>query len=274
MNTPLRHSRTRPEENGSEVCNASRTVMQEMTSSQLQLSASVADSSERTFEGDGRPSENVRDPSPSDQQILLIASRYFQTTATAAPPAAQRANKNRPKRKRSSVLGKEALSEVHHDMDVTQLPSWVSPAPSGIGTKSRGKLTADQWRTLCTVHLPITLIRLWGSDSGRRQDVLDNFMNLVSAVQIGGMLLTSEANIQLYEDYILRYLRGMKELYLEAAVKPNHHLAVHLADFLRRFGPVHAWRAFAFERFNNMLQNLDTNRHIGEPRQLQNSDEL
>lgn len=159
-------------------------------------------------------------------------------------------------------------------MAVTELPSWVSRAPTGVGTATRGKLTADQWRTLCTVHMPITLIRLWGTSQDRKRRMLDNYMDLIAAIQIGGMLQTSEEYIQLYEEYIMRYLRTMKVLYLEASIKPNHHLAVHLIMFLRQFGPVHSWRAYAFERFNHMLQNIDTNRRIGKPLALCSSRRL
>ncbi|KAI0710497.1 hypothetical protein C8Q76DRAFT_592296, partial [Earliella scabrosa] len=40
---------------------------------------------------------------------------------------------------------------------------------------------------------------------------------------------------------------------------PNHHLSLHLWQCLLLFGPVHAWWAFPFERYNGLLQNLNTN---------------
>lgn len=89
-------------------------------------------------------------------------------------------------------------------------------------------------------------------------------MDLVTAVEVGSMLETSEELIQLYDKTLMRYLTTLKELYKEAKIAPNHHLAVHIADFLRIFGPVHAWRAFALERYNYMLQRTNTNNRLGE----------
>ena len=88
-------------------------------------------------------------------------------------------------------------------------------------------------------------------------------MDLVGAIRVSGMLAITEQHIRQYEVLILRYLRKAKDLYLESTIKNNHHLALHFGEFLRRFGPVHAWRTFVFERFNHLLQNLSTNRKRG-----------
>lgn len=164
------------------------------------------------------------------------------------------------------VLGRTVLTAAHEDARNVELPSWVNQVPSGFGTTSHGKLSADQWRTLCSINLPITLIRLWGDSlpDTREYKMLHNFMDLVTAVEVGSMLVTSEELIQLYDKSLLKYLTTLKELYKEAKIAPNHHLAMHITDFLRIFGPVHAWRAFALERYNYMLQQTNTNRRLGE----------
>ena len=166
---------------------------------------------------------------------------------------------------RRAVLGRELLAAVRIDIERTQLPSWIQSAPTDIGNISHGKLSADEWRTTATVHLVLTLIRLWGHyDVGvRKRQMLDNYMQLVRAVSVAGSLRISEEDIKEYESSLLSYLRGLKDLYKEATIKPNHHIAVHLPVFLRRFGPVPAWRAFAFERFNYLLQNTNTNKKPG-----------
>ena len=163
------------------------------------------------------------------------------------------------------VLGRVVLTAAHEDAERIFLPSWIIPPPSNFGSTVRGKLSADNWRTLCSINLPITLIRLWGdAEPGTRQrQMLDNFMDLVSAVEVGSMLMTSENHVQLYERSLHRYLRTFKELYKEARFTPNHHLALHVPNFLRFFGPVHAWRAFALERYNYLLQRTNTNKKFG-----------
>lgn len=150
-------------------------------------------------------------------------------------------------------------------MGKLEMPTWLQPAPRGFGTTAHGKLSADQWRVACTVHIPFTLIRLWGHMEGtdRKRKMLDNYMQLVRAIDIAGSLRISEEDIKIYEDCILRYLCDLKSLYKEATIKPNHHFAVHLAAFLRKYGPVHSWRAYVFERFNYLLQSTNTNKRPG-----------
>ncbi|KAI0039183.1 hypothetical protein FA95DRAFT_1504529, partial [Auriscalpium vulgare] len=165
---------------------------------------------------------------------------------------------------KAGVLGRKVLGEVRKDMEKTQLPAWVSPVPSNVGSKGHGKLSADHWLTFTTVHLVITLIRLWGAEEGRYKQILDNFIDLVAAVQVAGLRFLTMDNIEFYELIMTRYLKTMKALYRHAKVKAIHHLALHLSDFLRLFGPVHAWRAFAFERYNYILQQENTNGKFGE----------
>ena len=93
--------------------------------------------------------------------------------------------------------------------------------------------------------------------------MLDNYMQLILAVNIAGSLRISEDDIKEYETVILDYLQGMKTLYKEAPLKPNHHFSLHIPVFLRRFGPVHAWRAYGPERYNYLLQNMNTNKQTG-----------
>lgn len=161
------------------------------------------------------------------------------------------------------VLGLSVMQAVREDMKQTVIPSWVSPAPMNWGTTERGKLSADQWKTVCTVHLVITLVRLWGGEDGRKYEILSNFMDLITAVVLLNMRFTSESLVVEYEEAILRYLQGLKALYKDAKFKPIHHASLHLGEFLRFFGPVHAYRSFPFERFNYMLQKQNTNAKFG-----------
>ncbi|KAI0648765.1 hypothetical protein C8Q79DRAFT_905086, partial [Trametes meyenii] len=54
------------------------------------------------------------------------------------------------------------------------------------------------------------------------------------------------------------YLRGLRSLFDHKLV-PNHHLSLHLRPLLELFGPVHGWWAFPFERYNGILQCMNTN---------------
>lgn len=163
------------------------------------------------------------------------------------------------------VLGKKILEAVWDDMTRTELPSWMSPAPRNWGTATRGKLTADQWKVIVTVHLPITLMRLWGTlQEGRYFLMLCNFMDLNAAVQLANQRVITEKHIQDYEQLILRYLSGMVVLFKDTPMQPIHHVSMHAGEFLRLFGPTHSVRTPGFERFNEKLGLQNTNRKSGK----------
>ncbi|KAG1848575.1 hypothetical protein C8R48DRAFT_778790 [Suillus tomentosus] len=162
------------------------------------------------------------------------------------------------------VLGQSLVTEIRKDMLRTELPTWVSQAPKALGSTAQGKLSADQWRAACTINITITLIRLWGGKTGVVKAMLDNYMDLVIAVELGCMLVISPGHISQYDFYMQRYLKNFKDLYKTLQLVPSHHISLHLGEFLCSFGPVHAWRAFAFERYNYLLQRENTNRKFGE----------
>ncbi|KAJ2911878.1 hypothetical protein MD484_g8540, partial [Candolleomyces efflorescens] len=164
------------------------------------------------------------------------------------------------------VLGNVILKTVADDMQKTMVPRWINPAPIRVGQKKHGKLSADQWRVFCSIHLPVTLIRLWGRqpEDSRWYQMLTNFLSLVKAVEIGSMLVTSKEHIDEYQTLMMNYLVTMKSLYKEARVVPNHHLALHTPDFLQYWGPSSETRGFGWERYNHTLQQINTNRRFGE----------
>lgn len=164
-----------------------------------------------------------------------------------------------------AVFCKDTLSQIWLDMKRTILPSGISPVPREVGSPSAGKLTADQWRTFCTVHLIVSLVRLWGSNpvGSRRSQILDNFLHLVALTNLLHMRTLTPERIKSIEEENMVYLEGLRKLYPSSFLVPKHHMSLHLPEMLRDFGPVHAWRTFAFERLNQVFQNVPTNSLLG-----------
>ncbi|KAH8976742.1 hypothetical protein EDB92DRAFT_1823306 [Lactarius akahatsu] len=165
-----------------------------------------------------------------------------------------------------AAAGWDILEAIWGDMDRTELPSWVTRAPLNWGTAAWGKLSVNNWRVVCTIHLPITLIRLWGGDDapGDRKAMLENFMDLVRAVQLVNLRSISRDEIKLYEEYIFRYMTTFKSLYKVAKVKPIHHAALHYGDILRGFGPAHTHGAAFYKRYIHSMQSKNHNMKLGE----------
>lgn len=113
------------------------------------------------------------------------------------------------------------------------------------------------------IHLVITLIRIWGRSEGRQRQMLNNYMHLVTAIYIANLCSTSRELASNYTDHFKRYLLGVLDLYKEAKLQSVHHACLHLEQLLVGLGPVHSWRAWAFERFNYKLQRTKTNMCFG-----------
>jgi len=94
------------------------------------------------------------------------------------------------------------MAHVWRDMSQCRLPSWLSPAPPNWGTTTRGKLSADNWKMVGTIHLPVTLIWIWRNKQGRKRELLDNFMDLVTAVRLSNMRVASAEQIDAYDHHI------------------------------------------------------------------------
>lgn len=191
-------------------------------------------------------------------------------TSQTAPPKKYaghdgKASKKGGSNSKTAVLGREVLAAYAQDRANMELPSWMSHAPIRAGHTEHGKLSADQWRSFCSVHLPVTLIRKWGGEGpdSRFYQMLTNFLDLVIAVEIASNMVTSPAHISLYKSHMTKYLVEVKNLYKEASVTPNHHMALHIDDFLELYGPAPGTWIFHMERANHDYQEIPTNGHFG-----------
>ncbi|KAI1795827.1 hypothetical protein LXA43DRAFT_880746 [Ganoderma leucocontextum] len=163
------------------------------------------------------------------------------------------------------VLSYDVLQSIRADLRSTYLPSWLERPPSNFGSPSHGKLKADQWRTICTVNMVITLIRLWDSPEASPHDklLLENFLHLVAAVDIASRRSMSRDRAAAYDKHMFHYLCGLQDIFDHDFV-PNHHLSLHLYECLVLFGPVHGWWAFPFERYNGLMHRVNINHKPAE----------
>lgn len=146
----------------------------------------------------------------------------------------------------------------------------MTSVPKDLGAAAHGKLKADQWRALGTIFLPLSLIGMWDPAtkgdlrSERCKDILDITLSLLSAVIIATSHTASASNADEYLQCMTRYLKGVQRLFPGYKCVPNQHMAMHIHEYLLRFGPVHAWWTFPFERLIGMLQHMPNNGKIGK----------
>lgn len=155
-------------------------------------------------------------------------------------------------------------------------PSYLGRPPAEVGSASAGSLSADQWRTFCLINLPISLIRIWNTTgtSERRTLLLTNFLDLVTAVKRGTARRLNSEVISSYQSHILRYVRGLRELFPDLDLTPNHHIALHLDEVLKAFGPAHAYWSFPFERLIGLIRQIGNNARPSESSSLHGSSNM
>ncbi|CDO76809.1 hypothetical protein BN946_scf185033.g6 [Trametes cinnabarina] len=158
------------------------------------------------------------------------------------------------------ILTPEVLTIIRQDIAKSFFPSWMERPPHNFGSATHGKLKADQWRTVCTVTLFITLTRLWGDASADSKEgvLLRNFVHLVTATDLATRRSMDPERAQAYDYHMREYLQGLLDIFAHQLV-PNHHLALHLTACLLLFGPVHGWWGYPFERYNGILGGLNVN---------------
>ncbi|EJD51435.1 hypothetical protein AURDEDRAFT_56960 [Auricularia subglabra TFB-10046 SS5] len=162
---------------------------------------------------------------------------------------------------------KKQLTQIREIIARISTPSWLGRVATDFGSPSHGAPKADEWRTAGTVHLPMALCVMWaGTD---RQADLDWFLELATAVQLAIRRSTSKTRADDYRLYLRKYLHGLVDRGF--TLRPNHHAALHLGDFLPEFGPTRSWWAYPIERQVGLLQKINTNDRFGEDRLLYRS---
>ncbi|KAJ3495364.1 hypothetical protein NLJ89_g10637 [Agrocybe chaxingu] len=170
-----------------------------------------------------------------------------------------------------SIVTPAVMNRIRDVIRDTDTPSWLESVPYNFGMASAGTLKADEWRTMTTVYLPISLISMWGEgmaptarNSAILQRVLDHTMHLVCAISLACKRTMTRERREAYLAHLLIWMRSLSDIRPGAQPRPNHHLAIHIYDFLYLFGPVRSWWCFAFERLIGQLQRLPHNHKFGQ----------
>jgi hypothetical protein len=141
----------------------------------------------------------------------------------------------------------------------------VGSVPANFGAAAAGTPKADEWRSIFTIYLPLALITLSAQyDTPGLASTVENTMDLVCALIAGCKRWMSESRSDYYLASISRYIDGLNRLYPDIQLNSIHHMAFHIFDFLRLFGPVQSWWCFPFERLIGRLQRTTHNHRFGE----------
>jgi hypothetical protein len=159
------------------------------------------------------------------------------------------------------------LARIRECMGDVVLPTWMTRPPRNLGSKSHGKLKADEWFVLFTVFFPMCLLEIWPSQSQRHRLLVQNFMDLVDCTDIvcSFSVKSNGEDADLYEQEYVRYRRSSQFLFPNRPSVPNHHYGMHNGDLMRFWGPLMPVSEFAYEQHNGTFQKIKTNGHLCKP---------
>jgi len=122
-------------------------------------------------------------------------------------------------------------------------PSQKIPQGRGKKKKDTDPKPAPPKRPKCQMH----------------KDEPQMFLQLATCLKLFMGTSIDERTIEHASDLLSAYLSGFKRIYGVESMKPNHHWAVHTADQIHDFGPMHDFWTFLTERLNKMLKNMNNN---------------
>jgi hypothetical protein len=161
----------------------------------------------------------------------------------------------------------EDLRRIQRGIKDTVRPGYQAPPPSNLGEPNHGKLKADIYRTLMEFDIPVSMVELCtispGQDSSRKRKLLECTMSLATAICWATSHRTSAKHVKEYMKNMQAYLSSLHELFPNRDLQPSHHSAIFIGEMLMRFGPIHGWWCFPFERVIGLLQQINTNSKLG-----------
>ena len=159
--------------------------------------------------------------------------------------------------KDTKLLSAEAFEDIQKTVDCIQVPSSVGRIPSKISS-GFADFTADQWKNWILIYSLIAL------QNHLPADHLICWKLFVDAcILFCSQRLTADV-ISQGHTLIIRYCQQFQDLYGKEACTINMHLACHMAECIRDFGPLHTFWCFGFERMNGRLGTIPTNKHAVE----------
>ena len=114
-------------------------------------------------------------------------------------------------------------------------------------------MTADDWKSWCIVYSPLVL------DGHLPRVYLQNWLLFVDACRLMVKPSITVDDIEESNNLMLQFCLGVQRLYGPEEITPNMHLHIHLDSTIEDFGPLYAYWAFSYERYNGYLKDIDTN---------------
>jgi len=146
-------------------------------------------------------------------------------------------------------LSMEQLRVAQKRMDNVDLPSDIGRIPPkiAIGNDGFSNLTADQWKTFIMIYSTNVL---WDMLDYNDRKILGHFVracNLLTARFI------TEDDLKEAQERLKDMVNLIENTYGPEFITSNMHLALHIPDCCRDYGPIYSYWLFPFERLNGYI---------------------
>ena len=151
--------------------------------------------------------------------------------------------------KKLGILKLEHFDLIQSRLDDMNIPQGIGRVPHKIHSKFSG-LTADQWCNWTNLYslyalrdiLPPEHYRCWAM--------------FVEASVILCQFSIKRSDLSFADTRLMQFCELFEELYGSENCTPNMHLHGHIADCILDYGPIGSFWAFAFEKYNGVLESF------------------
>ena len=146
-------------------------------------------------------------------------------------------------------LNMEHLRVAQSRMDHIELPSDIGRIPPKIAIGSDGfsNLTADQWKTFIMIY---STTILWDMLDNNDRKILGHF---VRACNLLVARFITEDDLREAQERLKDMAHLIENTYGPEFITSNIHLALHIPDCCRDYGPIYSFWLFPFERLNGYI---------------------
>ena len=145
------------------------------------------------------------------------------------------------------ILTDTNFSVIQARVDSMNPPPKIGRIPRKIAS-GFSAFTADEWKHWILIYSLYSLRDLVPIEDYQCWCIL------VDACAILCQLVITETEVNNAHALIIGYCKKFEELYGSECCTPNMHMACHIKDCIKDYGPLSAFWAFSFERFNGILE--------------------
>jgi hypothetical protein len=149
-------------------------------------------------------------------------------------------------------LTMDQLRVAQSRMDHVELPSDIGRIPPkiAIGDSGFSNLTADQWKTFIMVY---STTILWDMLDDNDRKILGHF---VRACNLLVTRFITEDDLKEAQERLKDMACIIEREYGPEFITSNIHLALHIPDCCRDYGPIYSFWLFPFERLNGYIGKI------------------